>query len=370
MRHTGLLWILSVLVSWTLLPEGWSQPPLSGAPAVSPALRQALQHSLDRGLAYLAQEQQPTGAWQRHSGLTAVAATSFLQYPGGVPAQYRPAVENALAFVVSCAKPDGGIYQRDLQNYNTAVAITALVAAGKPEYQPLVQKAQEFLLTFQADEGEGFEKSDKFYGGIGYGTDLRPDLANLEYALRALKAAGVPAQHPVWDKAIVFLQRTQNRSESNDQPWAGNDGGFVYYPGFSYAGGTASYGSMTLAGVLSFYYANLRKDDPRVQDALRWIRQHYTVEENPGLRNKTLYYYYMVFAKALHIYDEPIIVDVHGVPHNWREDLGRKLLAVQYPEGYWVNDDPSWWMDNKVLVTAFATMALEHILHPQGAVAW
>ena len=38
---------------------------------------------------------------------------------------------------------------------------------------------------------------------------------------------------------------------------------------------------------------------PRVQAVLKWVRDNYTVDENPGMGQKTVYYYYMVFAKAL-----------------------------------------------------------------------
>lgn len=367
-RHSQLVATLVLLWACCL---GIAVPLAAQTEAHLPeALHRLFQQSLDEGLTYLRQTQQSDGSWQHHPGLTAVVATGFLLYPGGMPAAHQPAIDNALDFVVRFAKADGGIYQRDTPNYNTAVAIMALVASGKPEYRPLIEKAQSFLTKFQVDEQEGYSKTDKFYGGVGYGADLRPDLANLEFALRALKASGLAADHAVWEKAITFLQRTQNRSESNDQAWAGNDGGFVYYPGFSYAGETNSYGSMTLAGVLSFSYANVAKQDPRVQDALRWIRHHYSVDENPGLQNKMLYYYYMVLAKTLYVYNEPIIVDAAGVAHNWRRELGLKLVDLQYPEGYWVNDDPSWWMDNKDLVTGFTAIALDYLLSKPGAIVW
>src|SRR5205085_3051783 len=118
------------------------------------------------------------------------------------------------------------------------------------------------------------------------------DLSNLHHVLEALKETSLPADSAVWDKAILFVQRTQNRRESNDQSWAASDGGFIYMPGMSFAGGTQSYGSMTYAGLLSYSYANLKKADPRVQSAYQWIRDHYTVDENPGLGKVTLYYYY------------------------------------------------------------------------------
>src|SRR5205809_743759 len=119
------------------------------------------------------------------------------------------------------------------------------------------------------------------YGGTSDGG--RADIISLEYGLRAMKEAGLPAGNAAWDKAIKFLQRTQNNSEANDQGWATNDGGFIYYPGFSQAGATRSYGSATYAGIMSYAWANVKKSDARVQSVLKWVRDNYTVDENPGL---------------------------------------------------------------------------------------
>ena len=295
---------------------------------LSDELRHELMKSIDLGLAYLKAHQKPDGSWENDPGISGLAATAFMKQPGSSGAP-EPHVRRALDYIASLAKDDGGVYVRDLPNYYTAVAMMALLASGDPEYEPVIEKAQGYLVGLQADEGEGYSDTDKFYGGIGYGNDLRPDMANMEYALAALKDSALPDEHPLWERALKFVQRTQNRSESNDLSWAGNDGGFVYYPGFSYGGdgkGTQSYGSMTYAGLLSYSYANVSREDPRVEAALDWIREHYTVDENPGMGLKTLYYYYMVFAKALEAYGEDTIVDGKGIRRNWREDLGRKLL--------------------------------------------
>jgi squalene-hopene/tetraprenyl-beta-curcumene cyclase len=72
----------------------------------------------------------------------------------------------------------------------------------------------------------------------------------------------------------------------------------------------------------------------------------------------------MVFAKALAALNEPTIVDSNGQRHNWREDLAKKLISLQHPEGYWVNTVPDEMQDNKVLVTCFTMMAMEAILQP------
>jgi squalene-hopene/tetraprenyl-beta-curcumene cyclase len=274
----------------------------------------------------------------------------------------------ALDAIAKLAKPDGGIYDKAIPHYITAVSVMALAAGGRPGDKPLIEKGRRYLAEHIWDEGEGVQPNDKWYGGIGYGgssPDRRADIISLEYALRAMKEAELPANDAAWEKAIKFLQRTQNNSETNDQGWASNDGGFVYYPGFTYhtEGGTKSYGSATYAGVISYAWANVKKDDARVQAVLKWVRDNYTVDENPGMGQKTVYYYYLVFAKALQAVGQGTIVDAKGRSHNWREDLGKKLISLQHPDGYWVNTvDKAELQDNKVLVTAFTMQAIEAAL--------
>jgi squalene-hopene/tetraprenyl-beta-curcumene cyclase len=332
---------------------------------LSPELRTKLNESLARGAAYLMQHQQPDGRWENHPGVTGVAATALLRMPGTAPAAQMPVVAKALDALAKLAKPDGGIYENMIPHYITAVSVMAMVAGGRPQDKPLIEKGRQYLANHILDEGEGVSPSNKFYGGLGYGGTSdggRADIISLEYGLRAMREAGLPADNAAWAKAIKFLQRTQNNSETNDQEWSANDGGFIYYPGFSQSQGTRSYGSATYAGLMSYTWANVKKNDDRVQAVFKWIRNNYTVDENPGLGQKTVYYYYMVFAKALQAVGESTIVDAKGQRHNWREDLARKLLELQHPEGYWVNEDKAEMQDNKVLVTSFTMMAIEAIL--------
>jgi squalene-hopene/tetraprenyl-beta-curcumene cyclase len=343
-------------------PRRDATPP---AQALSPELRKRLTDSLARAATYLRQQQHPDGTWENHPGITAMAAAALLRQPGTSSTAQLAFVGKSLDSLAKLAKPDGGIYQKDIPHYITAVSVMAFVAGGRPQDKPLIEKGRQYIADHILGEADGVKPTDKFYGGLGYGGTSdggRADIISLEYGLRAMKEADLPANNPAWEKAIKFLQRTQNNSETNDQGWATNDGGFVYYPGFSQAGATQSYGGATYAGIISYTWANVKKDDDRVQGVLKWIRNNYTVDENPGLGQKTVYYYYMVFAKALHAIGRPVIVDAKGHRHNWREDLGRKLLSLQHPEGFWVNTDSAELQDNKVLVTTFTMMALEAVL--------
>jgi squalene-hopene/tetraprenyl-beta-curcumene cyclase len=330
---------------------------------LSAATRQKLVDTMNRGAAYLKAQQKPDGTWENHPGITAMAAAALLRTPGRREAELKT-VDKTLAYLRSLAKPDGGIYVKDIPHYITAVSAMTLAAANLPQDKPLLEKARKYLAENLLDEGEGVTPDNKFYGGLGYGGNTavgQADIISLEFGLRAMKEAGTAPNDPAWDKALKFLQRTQN-FEGNDQGWASNDGGFVYYPGNSQAGETRSYGSGSYAGIMSYAWSNVKKDDRRVQAVLKWVREHYTLEENPGIGTKALYYYYMVFAKALQAIGEPVIVDGSGARHNWRDDLAAKLASLQKPEGYWVNTDAREMQDNKVLVTAFTLMAIEAAL--------
>ncbi len=340
----------------------------SDAPAISAAARAQAMASLKKGTDYLRKEQGPDGLWDKNYGLTGVAVIALLNEPGVAKAEALKTVTPALDAFVKLAKPDGGMYEQMIPHYITAVSVSALAAAGRPQDQKFIKAGAAYLRQNMLDEGEGIAKTDFWYGGMGYGGATRPDrqadIISLEYALRAMHDAETPANDAAWQKALVFLQRTQNNSETNDQKWAANDGGFVYYPGFSYNpdGPTRSYGSVSYAGLLSYSWANLKKTDPRVQAVMKWVKNNYTVDENPGLGQKTVYYYYMVMAKALAALGEPTFTDANGRRHNWREELAQKLISLQHADGSWVNPVKDEMQDNPRLCTSFVVAAFEAIL--------
>jgi squalene-hopene/tetraprenyl-beta-curcumene cyclase len=333
------------------------------SPKVNKALLTESKDSIDKGLRWLRDQQQPNGSYANHPGITSLVATAFMLSPRHYAEDDGIYVQNAIKYILSMVKPNGAIYDEDMPNYNTSIAIMALVATKNPAYKTIIQNAQKYIMSLQLDENSGYAPDNKMYGGIGYGDDLRPDMSNLKFSLEALKESGVSKDAEVWAKAAKFIERCQNRSESNDQSWAGDDGGFVYRPGESKAGNDQngkpkSYGSMTYAGVLSFIYANVDKNDPRVQGAVTWINSHYTLDENPNMGAEGLFYYYHTMAKALKVYGEPVITDSNGVQHNWYADLVKKVTKLQKPEGYWVNEADRWMETMPILTSAYAILAL------------
>ena len=131
-------------------------------------------------------------------------------------------------FIVSNVNPDGSIVERAHdESYNTAVSIAALTALKDPKYAAVIAGGQKYIAATQMAESRGFTPLNPWYGGIGYGGDRRPDMSNFYVALEAMRATSYDPKDPIWQKALVFASRMQNRSESNDQKWAANDGGFA-----------------------------------------------------------------------------------------------------------------------------------------------
>jgi squalene-hopene/tetraprenyl-beta-curcumene cyclase len=335
---------------------------------MNPQLRAKAQQAVDSGIAFLRSKQAANGSVLNSTGLTALSLTSILQNPAGAAQVDKAVIDRYANFIASKANADGSIVERQHdQSYNTAVSITALAATGDPKYAPLVTAGQKYIASAQIGESRGFAPVDSWYGGMGYGGDERPDVSNLYVALEALRATSYSPKDPVWQKALIFASRMQNRSESNDQKWAGNDGGFAYSPGLNppeMGGGTNSYASVTSAGLYGLLLIGVEKSDPRVQAAYKWLTTNYTLDINFGTNSKTtLFYFYSAFAKVMAAYGDKEFTDNTGQRHNWRNDLASKLIGLQDANGSWVNRDSNlWWEDKPELATAWSVLALEHLL--------
>lgn len=357
-------------------------------PATDLSLKYELQHAIERGLGWLAKNQQPGGYWSQpdHPALTALVLTAYMGEPTGRMRSTPPEfVHKGYTYLLNCVKPDGGIYVRDMANYNTSVSMMALITAANPAFEPVIRNARNFEVGLQDDFDKQGETDNALDGGIGYGgTYKHSDMSNTMFALESLyysrnlvhdSGQADQARELNWQAAIKFIERCQNLPGHNDQPWASDDprnkGGFIYFPGDSKAGemdlgngrkALRSYGSISYAGLLSYIYADLKKDDPRVVAALDWLQKNYTLDENPGMGQDGLYYYYHTMAKALAACGVSELVLADGSRVDWRRELSKRLLNLQNGEGFWMNENGRWWEKDPVLVTSYAVIALE-IIH-------
>lgn len=317
------------------------------------------------------------------TGITSLAVAAALQHGVGLD---DPLVAKGLKALDGYVKPDGGIYSGDrLRNYETCVAMVAFSAANKAagdgRYDTILDNAEQFVRGLQFGAAGNTDENDPRYGGVGYGGPERPDLSNTSYLVEALKAVGADDNDEAIQRALVFVSRCQNlNGEGNDTQFADkvDDGGFYYViptekvdpstsERYTANGGLRSYGSMTYAGFKSLVYAGLTKEDPRAKAALDWIRNNYSVEENPGQGTAGLFYYYNTFGSALGASQLNVIDTTDEGQRNWREDLVAELASTQQDDGSWTNANRQWLENDPNLCTAFALLALAHCNEPAPA---
>ncbi|MEZ5385855.1 MAG: prenyltransferase/squalene oxidase repeat-containing protein [Prosthecobacter sp.] len=359
------------------------------AATTNEALKKDIQQAITRGLEFLSAQQEAEGGFWVTSddpALSALVLSALIQDPSQT--DHQDAIKRGYDFLLRNVKPDGGIYAKARANYNTSIALMALVLRARPEDEEIIRAARRFVAHQQNDADTPGKTDNPFDGGIGYG-DSKPgagahaDLSNTAFALEALyhskklfQDSGKPVEKENdlnFEAAIQFISRCQNRKESNDQPWAGDDkgnlGAFGYTPVPQPARGQKKdgptpmryYGSISYAGMLSFIYAGLTPNDPRVKAALQWLGDNYTVDENPGMGAEGLFYYYHTMAKALSTVGISTLTTKSG-PVEWTDPLGRKLISLQSSDGSWANTASGRWMESSpVLVTAYTVLALEHV---------
>lgn len=391
---------------------------LAPARAIDDAHKKKADEIAHKAIAWLRQQQDAkSGGWSIPQGgpaypaITALVVNGMLMEPG-IDAKDET-VARGVAYILSFRQPDGGIYDRILPSYNTAICVSALSRVDTPEAKAGVKAATDFLKSLQFTEHSGVGgpsagetmkvgKDNPFYGGIGYGRGGRPDLSNTAFFIQAMHDAGVPEDDESFKAALVFLARTQMIEKAPDgtvidgMPYAkgSKQGGFIYSTseskdkvgsGQSMAGEMEetldngekvsrlrAYGSMTYAGFKSLIYAHLPANDPRVRAAYDWIRRNYTLRENPGIGENGMYYYFLTFGRALKAVgatkagpgeNHQIVTldgDTPGQTRDWANDLIDRLSELQKGDGSFASLDKRWLEDNPVLITAYALLALEH----------
>ncbi|HRR34113.1 MAG TPA: terpene cyclase/mutase family protein [Kiritimatiellia bacterium] len=355
--------------------------------AAEVALPQALQHevqtAITKGLEWLVAHQKPDGAWSDEKN-PAMTALPLWALAASGRTQYASQVDQAVAFILSKAQPDGGIYVPDPQrggaglgNYNTSLCMMGLHATGRKDVIRVIQKAREYTASTQ------LTGDDQHAGGFGYdrGGRRHTDLTNTGMAIDAmrrtqsvedLRPAGEKRADLNWDAVLKYVENMQQK-EGEDK------GGFLYTHSFAPAGNPAaggaqrggqgdegrarpqlrSYGSITYVGMLSMIHAQLTRDDPRVRSAFDYCTKHWTLDENPGQGGQGIYFYYNILTRALSAAGIDAIPQPDGSALAWREALIRKVISLQRPDGSWVNENNRWWENDPVLVTSYSLLALE-----------
>ena len=121
---------------------------------------------------------------------------------------------------------------------------------------------------------------------------------------------------------------------------------------------------------MTLLYAEVAPNDARVKSAVSWATRHWTLEENPGLGQLGIYFFYNIMAKCLSAYG---IDSIHASAGriDWRKDIVNKLIELQVHEAdtghaYWVNPQGKYMEGDKILTTAYSLLVLEIAAHQSG----
>lgn len=333
--------------------------------AENPALEQAIA----RGAKFLFASQAEDGHFSdpQMPALTALPLWALSGAKKDYSAAEKKRLSDAAAFVLKTQRDDGGFYVpkpgrggSGLGNYNTSVCLAALFESKLAPVAAML-RAREYIASSQ------LTGDDTMAGGFGYDKASRrryADLSNTSYALSAMARTASLEEFRAdgkkvdldWDKAMAFVDNLLKKE--------GPDAGGAAYNERTAQGGTATnrqgkvslkaYGAMTYAAVLSMCSANLDRGDPRVRLAVEWLGRYWSVDENPGMGNQGLYYFYDIMARAL---SAAGISEVAG--HDWKKELSAKLISLQRSDGSWANENNRFWEADPVLCTSFAMLALE-----------
>lgn len=346
----------------------------ANAQTVSPALAQEARASVERGLAWLKAQQRPSGAWSEEN-MPALTALPLWAIAASGSKGFGPEQEKAVASLLAKQRPDGGIYvpQPDkkgsgLGNYNTSISAMALEATGRKDLAPAILKARTYIASSQ------HFGDDTHAGGFGYDKDSQrayTDLNNTHYSMDAmrrtqsvedLRPAGEKKADLNWDAALKYVEQMQNKEGETR-------GGFAYNTEDPKGGALTNaagkvmlraYGSMTYAGVLAMVHAKLEKSDPRVRSAVDFCSRFWTLDENPGQGQQGLYFYFNILARALSAAGLDAIPKQQAADEiRWREEVVKKVISLQKPDGSWANANNRWWENDPVLATSYALLALE-----------
>lgn len=261
----------------------------------------------ERGLAYLAKNQNDDGAWNDRMGgepgVVALAVVAFLAHgedPNHGP--YRDVIRKGLGYLLSRQRESNGYIGSSMYNHGfaTLALAEAYGAVDDPKIAPALKKAVELILSAQERNPSGAWR----YTPDSRDADTTVSGCQL-VALLGARNAGIPVPDEAISKGLAYMARCRS-----------GDGGY----GYTSAGGSKP--TLTAIGVTCLALAK-EKDGKGFANSVEYLRQNLNYRD----RNYPYYFeYYM--AQALFHADE-------AAWNEWNPKNLRYLSTIQRPDGSW-----------------------------------
>ena len=320
-------------------------PPVSATrPAATPGddaltewrILERVMTAADRGLEFLARQQQPDGRWADTHAANALTLLAFLGR-GHTPGHglYREALERGKRFLLSTQREDGLLQSPQSRGpmYEHALATLALAEMygqdPDPRLEDGLRRAVTLIVNAQS-AGGGWRYQPK-----PGDQDLSVSVMQI-VALRAANNADVPVPEDTIRKAIGFVRSCTVAA-----------GGFSYQPG----GGLSP--QMAAAGTLSLQLLG-QYDDDRIGPAME------AVTGMPVVWGQSRIQYFFYF----HYYAIQASYQAGGRNWNlWHPRVREMVLAGQQADGHWALPPGYSNEPGEIYPTAMATLILEIYMH-------
>ena len=263
---------------------------------------------------------------------------------------------------------------RKLGTYAAGLLCMLIEDLGDPRYFPQLREAARMLVESQGPQGSwgyGIKVPDEVFDGPRSESPLQVnggralddptgtterwtritswefggdgDSSAAQFALLGLRSAsrlGIRIPPETWKRSLAYYCRNQAKG-----------GGWAY----TSSDDKSAYGSMTLAGISSLVICRheLQLDDPtvdaRLDKAITWIAERFSVTQNPNEKYNIGYYLYSLERTGR------ILATEHFGEHEWYPRGCRHLVDTQQRDGLWVIEPSE---NDPRLATSFALLFL------------
>ncbi|MDX1407097.1 MAG: hypothetical protein R3330_03160 [Saprospiraceae bacterium] len=342
---------------------------------------------LQHACSYLWSQQGEDGGWHSSThgilqggvALTPFITWHLMQAVSGTNQPPRGSLQRALDFIRQTLEDEEGQpLVLEYPNYAAAYALRVMHHYGVPADTQYVHQLQGYLIKQQFTRQRGIDEDHPAFGGWGFGeTGLPPGQAghvDISHTRRILQALSdvLPAEHPVFTHAMIYLQRHQN-FVSAGHPGNHHDGGFFTSMHTAYTNKSRqyatdpprweSYATATADGLLG-WLALRRTHDARVQAAVNWLEEHDAISHVEGIPEEDPAQWHLVM-RYYHLAVRSEALSAVGCRGPWCLQVKQLLTNEQLPDGSFVNplgapnkeDDP-------LLATTLAVVALQQLSVP------
>jgi hypothetical protein len=244
--------------------------------------------------------------------------------------------------------------------YRTALQAMLLAEVDADAHQKRIFQCAQFLVDNQADDGQwsygwstiypepeeapllDLASRRRFYVRVQRTGGGHSDNSNSQYALLGLRACH--------DSGMILPKEVLAKAARSLRDLQGESRGWSYGPATNHAYGSMTAGAIGSLTICDYLLEIDWKKDPALSAGLGWLRDNFTVVDNPRRPGPHHFYYLYALERAGMLYG----TDKIG-PFDWYREGAAYLIRAQLDDGSW---------NRKPVDTCFAILFLRKSTRP------